>query len=569
MNIVRLDNPKKDYAWGSRCSLQTLIGEAPDGQPLAEIWMGAHPASPSRLPDGRPLSEVDVRERGNLSFLFKFLSAEQALSIQAHPSREQAEEGFAREEEAGIPMNARERTFRDRNHKPEIIVALEPFQGMSGFRPLEDALASLMAAGVLSPEAAGRDQSAAGGNPGAGAGDESAAGGQPGSAATDESSAGSDPGAVDESAAGGEVSPVRSLSELLAAVISLPRSHVESVVSRPPFSEAGAPPEHCPGPVTEDTRNAWVAELYRQYGADGSVFAPLFLNLVYLEPGEGLFQSPGVLHAYLRGTGVELMAESDNVVRAGLTGKHVDARMLHRIVSFTSEPPRRVLPQPADGDAETIRLLEGRPQLLVYDTPVADFRLYRVDFQEAGDAGSASQAGAEDLEPGRASEIAGEFECGTAPCIIACVSGEVTVAGRQTESEEESGGSDRAQDKREPENPGGAPDGYKRRPEDMGAGAPGQDSENDPSPIHLTPGQSAFVPASVSRFQLSGSGGSAFIATAGRSEQTSSVAGNSAQSRVQTSGSPGAVQSRGQTSGPPGRSQPRGQRSGKPGPSQA
>lgn len=509
MNIVRLDNPRKEYAWGSRCSLQTLLGEPPDGRPLAEIWMGAHPASPSLLPDGRALSEVDVRERGAVSFLFKFLSAERALSIQAHPSREQAEEGFAREEAAGIPLDARERTFRDRNHKPEIIVALEPFQGMSGFRPLEDALASLVAAGVLPEEAAHGDSCA------------------------DRASGASEQGGGDPAPA----APIRSLQELLSAVLALPRSHVEYVLSRPPFAGIGPPPERCSGEVTDEVRNGWVAELFRQYGPDPGVFAPLFLNVVYLEPGEGLYQSAGVLHAYLRGTGVELMAESDNVVRAGLTEKYVNAEMLGSIGSFTSAAPQRVQPRSVDCDDEIVRPSIVKPggdgpALLVYDTPVDDFRLYRLDFERRRQAADVDEAAGAD-------QATGEFDCGGAPCIVACVSGTVRLESMEAVAADSFDADAEVDAEVDAADTGSLPGG-------------------ESNAIQLSPGQSAFVPASVSRFRASGSG-SVFIATTG------------ANARARTADSPGratnnpgrATNNPGQATNNPGQAPPA------PGPTEA
>ncbi|MFP4644755.1 MAG: hypothetical protein ACLFM0_10400, partial [Spirochaetales bacterium] len=249
-------------------------------------------------------------------------------------------------------------------------------------------------------------------------------------------------------------------------------------------------------------RRAWVAELYRQYGADPGIFAPLFLNLVYLEPGEALFQSAGVLHAYLRGTGVELMAESDNVVRAGLTEKYVDVDLLNRVVTFRAQSPERVEPRPADGAAEIVKPCDSGPLLLVYDTPTEDFRLYRVDFDRAREAdasepstGSRTPARGVAFETSRHPEgrgpdrSVGEFHCGPAPCILACASGEVSV--------------------------GEVPVG----------------SEATPRPVTLAPGHSAFIPARVSRFRVSGTG-IAFIATSGIVDGGQSTASTSSAQRA-------------------------------------
>lgn len=329
MHIMRLTNPRKDYAWGSRVSLQQLLGEQPDGTPLAEIWMGAHPSAPSGLDNGMTLAELPDDERQHITFILKLLSAEKGLSIQAHPSKDQAERGFAAESD--IPIDAPHRVFRDRNHKPELIVALEPFWAMSGFRPMPEARDALVEAGVS------------------------------------------------------EASHISSLEAILDLVLNLDTARTKELLGAPAFRDAPAPPEQLPGRMTADIRNAWVAELYRQFGSDSGVLAPLFMNLVYLSPGTGLYQPSGVLHAYLRGTGVEVMAESDNVLRAGLTEKHVDVNGLRDVVSFTAEPPAVRDPVPADAGLEPLCASAGAEDSLeVYDTPAEEFRLYRVHPGAAG-----------------------------------------------------------------------------------------------------------------------------------------------------------------------------------------
>ncbi|MFW6387752.1 MAG: mannose-6-phosphate isomerase, class I, partial [bacterium] len=323
MHIMRMTNPRKNYAWGSRVALQRLLGEQPDGTPLAEIWMGAHPSAPSRLENGTTLAELPDSERQYITFILKLLSAEKGLSIQAHPSKEQAERGFAAE--SGMAVDAPNRVFRDRNHKPELIVALEPFWAMSGFRPLYEARNALVGVGI--PEAA----------------------------------------------------EVSTLQGLLDAVLALDSDRTDEILRAPFFREAPAPRDRLTGHVGDEDRVAWVAELYRQFGGDSGVLAPMFLNLVYLSPGTGLYQPSGVLHAYLRGTGVEVMAESDNVLRAGLTEKHVDVNGLRNVVSFVDDPPAVREPVAANPANEPLQADDGgRHALEVYETPAEEFRLYRL-----------------------------------------------------------------------------------------------------------------------------------------------------------------------------------------------
>ena len=145
--MLLLDNPIQHYAWGSRTSLANLLGRPAASQPEAELWIGAHPKAPSRLSDGRSLldaivadpdgmlgADVPMRFGPRLPFLLKVLAVDAPLSLQAHPDREQAQRGFAREEHAGLPLDAPTRTYKDDNHKPELLCALTPFEALSGFR---------------------------------------------------------------------------------------------------------------------------------------------------------------------------------------------------------------------------------------------------------------------------------------------------------------------------------------------------------------------------------------------------------------------------------------------------
>ena len=439
MAILRLENPRKAYSWGSTHSLQELLGETPDGTPLAEVWMGAHPSSSSRTEDGHALAELS--EAGRIGYLLKLLSADRGLSIQAHPSIEQAVAGYEDEERRGVPLDAPNRVYRDRNHKPELIVALEPFWAMSGFRTLSQSCDALGSLHLLHD------------------------------------------------------TKVDSLSELLSAVLALPRERVAEVAGSEPIAAAPVPSKRPEGPIDDTLRLAWVGELYRQFGPDPGVFAPLFLNLIYLEPGEGLYQPSGVLHAYLRGTGVEVMANSDNVLRAGLTDKHVEPDALQRVVAFTDEPPALVTPrvvepgdpgrqaEPGDSGPHLEPLCPARAPscLQVYDTPAAEFRLYHLDL---------SGEECEVLSPGL-------------PLIALCISGDVVV------DEVELGGMPYT----------GAIDDRRRSPTGAGIRSGGTGAVHAPpatGSLSLSRGASALITSDVRSFRVRG-GGRLFVAAPGRS----------------------------------------------------
>jgi mannose-6-phosphate isomerase len=336
-----MDNPVRPYAWGSRTVIAGLLGRpTPSAHPEAEMWLGAHPGDPSHLvaPDGGRTSLLDAvrtdpegllgadraaKWSGNLPYLLKVLAADEPLSLQAHPSAAQAAEGFARENAAGIPIDAPTRNYRDGSHKPELICALTEFHALVGFRPVERTLAVLHALDV--PElAAHRALLEA----------------QP-------------------DAAG--------LRALFTTWITLPQSVLDRVV--PALQEAcvrlaQAGPAEPGGEFRGEARMA--LELSERYPGDAGVLAALLLNLVVLQPGEALYLPAGNLHAYLSGAGVELMANSDNVLRGGLTSKHVDVAELLRVLDFrpVAAPVLRGTP-----DGAWVR----------YDTDAAEFLLRRLD----------------------------------------------------------------------------------------------------------------------------------------------------------------------------------------------
>lgn len=330
-----MDNRIRPYAWGSRTAIAELIGApSPAPHPQAELWMGAHPGDPSVLvgPSGeRSLYEaiadkpvlmlgerVEARFGPRLPFLFKVLAAAEPLSLQAHPSAAQAAHGFAREESQGVPMGAGGRNYKDGNHKPELICALTEFEALCGFRDPVITVELLADLGV--PQL---DHYL------------SLLSGQP------------------------DRDGVRAL---FSSMLTIPSSMLEPLLNA---VLAGCVRLVRDGSqFSKEYRTA--LELGERYPGDPGVLASLLLNRVTLQPGEALYLAAGNLHAYLAGVGVELMANSDNVLRGGLTPKHVDVPELMRVLDFSA------------GDVEVLTGDEVRPGELVYRTPVPEFRLSRL-----------------------------------------------------------------------------------------------------------------------------------------------------------------------------------------------
>ncbi|EFF91382.1 phosphomannose isomerase type [Streptomyces sp. e14] len=318
----RLDNTVRPYAWGSATAIPHLLGVEPTGEPQAEMWMGAHPGAPSRTARGtladlvaaapeRELGAATVAKFGpRLPFLLKILAAGAPLSLQVHPNLEQAREGYADEERRGVPLDAPHRNYKDANHKPELICALTEFDGLCGFRDPAEAAALFDALGVdsLKPY-------------------------------------------VDLLHARPEEAALR---EVLTAILTADREEIARTVH-----EAAAACDRLGGD------HAPYAAIAHHYPGDPGVLAAMLLNHVRLQPGEALFLGAGVPHAYLDGLGVEIMANSDNVLRCGLTPKHVDVPELLRIVRFEAGDPGVLRPEAAPDGEE------------VYETPIDEFRLSR------------------------------------------------------------------------------------------------------------------------------------------------------------------------------------------------
>jgi mannose-6-phosphate isomerase len=336
--VLPLENSIQNYAWGSHESLARLRGAAaPAEQPEAELWMGAHPGAPSRVAaTGRSLLElteadaestlgraVSATYQGRFPFLMKLLAAAEPLSLQAHPTREQAREGFAREEAASVPRDAANRNYKDDNHKPELICALTPFSALVGFRSVAATL------GLFETLAQG------------------------------------------------------SLAPLVAALSQTPdarglRAFFELVMTTEPARRAvwandtlGACRRLARASGEFSAEATWGTHIGDKYPGDAGLVVALALNLVELTPGDALYLPAGKLHAYLRGTGVEIMASSDNVLRGGLTPKHVDVAELLRVLEFRPGP------------AELVPVETRGPEHR-YLTPAPEFALSR--FELAGSA---------------------------------------------------------------------------------------------------------------------------------------------------------------------------------------
>jgi mannose-6-phosphate isomerase len=337
----QLSSGVRYYPWGSRTVIPDLLGEpVPANRPYAELWVGAHPDEPSMLSDGRPLDlaisqhpdvllGAPVRERfgDRLPFLMKVLAAEQPLSLQAHPTTEQARAGFAAEEAAGVPHDDATRTFKDPFHKPELLMALTSFEALCGFRPVEESLHCLakLQVPVLKPTIAAL-------------------------------------------ARGG----LRAAIPQLLALSGKRRTVLVEAVAE---AAAGFVAAHDPEFINT---YRWAATLAQTYPGDPGVVISLMCNHLKLAPGEAVFLPAGNLHAYLSGAGIEVMASSDNVLRGGLTHKHVDLAALIEVLDFT------------DGRVPILHPVLG-PGGLRYPVPVQDFDLTRCQLD--GQSGSLATRG--------------------------------------------------------------------------------------------------------------------------------------------------------------------------------
>ncbi|MEZ5411734.1 MAG: mannose-6-phosphate isomerase, class I [Acidimicrobiales bacterium] len=331
----RLVGAVQRYAWGDPAFIPRLQGRPVTGEPEAELWFGAHPVAPSRLersgamldalvaadPDG-VLGPGAARRFGRFPFLVKVLAAAEPLSIQAHPSLAQARAGHRREEAAGIPWDSPRRTYRDDNHKPELLAALTPFEAKCGFRPLT-ATRRLIDLVV-------------------------SAGPTPALVELRSRLDGSPTGTPDLPAAAGDRATVAAVvGWLLGLAPEAAGPLATDVVAACEKLLAGAVPAEAE-PFEAELR--WTRRLDHHHPGDAGVVVALLLNHVVLAPGEAVYLDAGNLHAYLRGAGVEIMANSDNVVRGGLTAKHVDAPGLLSILDTEPAPAPVQVPSGARYD---------------------------------------------------------------------------------------------------------------------------------------------------------------------------------------------------------------------------
>jgi mannose-6-phosphate isomerase len=357
-DVLRLQGVVQHYDWGGYDFIPGLLGiENPTRRPFAELWIGAHAKAPSiadvagvqepldeliaKAPDANLGQAANARFGGRLPYLFKILDVHKMLSIQAHPTLAQARRGFARENAEGISLEASCRNYKDDNHKPEIGVALTEFWMLHGFRPLEEIAESFREAPELGSPMPGFPQRLL--------------------------------------HAGHHDHEARRelLRELYSTVMTMPQERVDLLLNGL-LSRLQAKP-----PAEKNSADYWALRAAANFPLPGGhrdrgIFSVYLLNLVHLLPGQGTFQPAGVLHAYLEGVNVELMANSDNVLRGGLTTKHVDVPELLNILTFESGTPNIF-------GGELVNSQEH-----VYRTPAEEFELSRIALaahsRYAGDA---------------------------------------------------------------------------------------------------------------------------------------------------------------------------------------
>ncbi|WP_072609787.1 mannose-6-phosphate isomerase, class I [Vibrio vulnificus] len=304
--FFKMDNKIQNYDWGSRSAIHDLFGFANDDhRPQAEVWMGTHPNGCSSIKGSNVslslaeliqhdqvafLSEPTAKQYGDLPFLFKILSAERALSIQVHPSKRDAQTGFAREEQLGIPLDAAWRNYKDANHKPELVYALTDYQAMNGFRPFEEILVGFRQCHIpeINTYLEQFEQNT------------------------------------------NEAGLRRFFIELLSMSELRKQNALDQLVTYASLNQ-------------QQPTCQLIIELAEQYPNDVGLFAPLLLNVITLKPGEAMFLNARTPHAYIKGTGLEIMANSDNVLRAGLTSKHMDVEELVKCTDFVSKPVENLL----------------------------------------------------------------------------------------------------------------------------------------------------------------------------------------------------------------------------------
>jgi mannose-6-phosphate isomerase len=333
-SVYRLQGKVQHYAWGGYKFIPQLLGIPESGQPHAEYWLGAHPAQPAEINVHgvlKKLNEWIEREKesvlggrvadafGSLPYLLKVLDVRQMLSIQVHPDKASAAAAFEEENRKGIPLNAPHRNYKDANHKPELMVALSDFWLLHGFKPEAQLIESLSA------------------NP--------------------------------DFDFLTHIFENEGYKGLYQHVMTMPDADANAVLQ--PLVDRLLP-LYDNGELMKESEDFWAARAAHTYCKNGrldrGIFSIYFFNLVHLKKGEGIYQPAGLPHAYLEGQNVEIMATSDNVLRAGLTDKHIDIEELIKHVRFEPTEPR-VLPDAA-------------VQENVYNSSAAEFELHRIQLQK-------------------------------------------------------------------------------------------------------------------------------------------------------------------------------------------
>jgi len=335
-NLLRLHGSIQHYAWGGYEYIPDLLGISNDKkEPYAELWMGTHHRGPAQLEqNGEKLRLSEALERhpdwlgkigqpfGELPFLFKVLDVREMLSIQAHPDKAQAIAGFKEENEAGISLDAPHRNFKDANHKPEIMVALSDFWLLHGFKTQEKLRETLKRVPEFSS-------------------------------------------LLPYLSKGG-------LYTLYKYVMELPQQQVNELLKPMKARLAGQV-------FAKEEPEYWAQKAFATHQLEGGhcdrgIFSIFFFNLLKVEPGQGIFQGAGVPHAYLEGKNVELMANSDNVFRGGLTPKHIDVPQLLKHLIFEPVVPEVLLPQ----------LRSENGTWAYFKSPASDFELKMLRTEEKG-----------------------------------------------------------------------------------------------------------------------------------------------------------------------------------------
>lgn len=342
--LIFIENTPRAYAWGSTDALPAMLGHAPTGEPQAELWLGDHPGSPASVAKATPVPHTLIEliaqdpehygvNGGSLPFLLKLLAIGAPLSLQAHPNLAQAAAGFAAENAAGVPVDAAHRNYRDANHKPELLVALSEVTALSGFRPIAEAVIDLRALAAAAPYGAAVLSAVA------------------------DRLVNASPEAAREAFLTWAFGDSSEVGEALLGIVDA-------------IGEGSRPAIH-------PDRLACLRDLLRHYPGDPGVLVSLLLHHVRLAPGEAVYLGARQLHAYLGGIAVEVMAASDNVLRAGLTQKHIDIPEILRVLDF--------------GELAEPRLAGERiaPGLCAWRPDIADFKLFRARI-----AGEAHVAGA-------------------------------------------------------------------------------------------------------------------------------------------------------------------------------